>query len=267
MRRPVSELARADLQAAIDAKASKAPIAANRLKGAFSHFANWSRRRGYITEAIAADLDKAAKERPRERVLSMEELSAIWRASHLLGPPYGSFVRVLALTAQRLSDVAGMAWPELDGERWAVPGARTKNDRSHIVHLSAPARVEIEALRCEPRASEDLQLVFLSDLGRRLTSFSKMKADLDRLCGVADWHLHDLRTAFATHVCDAGIAENIADRVLNHAASASRVSVVARTYQRSELLPQRAQALERWADILLRAAGEAGAATVVELRR
>ena len=264
MRRPVSDLTRADLQAAIDAKAAKAPIAANRLKAALSHFANWSRKRGYITDAIGADLDKAAKERQRERVLSMDELGAIWNASYLLEPPYGSFVRVLALTVQRLSDVADMKWPELEGERWSIPGARVKNDRPHIVHLTAPTRAEIEALRGEPRPPE-LQLVFLSDLGRRLTSFSRMKSDLDRLSGVTDWWLHDLRTAFATHVCDAGIAENIADRVLNHAASASRASVVARTYQRSELLPQRAQALERWSDILLRAAGKREPAVVVEL--
>jgi integrase len=265
LRRPVSELTRADLQAAIDAKAATAPIAANRLKAALSHFANWSRKRGYIVEAIGADLDKAAKERPRERVLSDDELGAIWKASFLLEPPYGAFVRVLALTAQRLSDVADMEPQELEGERWAIPGARVKNERPHIVHLTAPARVEIEVLREYPRPSESPQLVFVSDLGRRLTSFSRMKANLDRLCGVADWRLHDLRTAFATHVCDAGIPENIADRVLNHAASASRASVVARTYQRSEFLPQRTAALERWAEILLRAAGEAGTGKVVDL--
>jgi integrase len=140
-----------------------------------------------------------------------------------------------------------------------------KTDRAHIVHITAPARAEIEALRCEPRGDEALHLVFRTDTGLRLTRISEMKTNLDRLCCVADWRLHDLRTAFATHVCDAGIPENIADRVLNHAASASRASVVARTYQRSELLPQRAAALERWAEILLRAAGEAGTGKVVDL--
>jgi integrase len=273
MQRPVSELTRADLQAAIDAKAAKAPVAANRLKAALSHFANWTRKRGYITEAIGVDLDKVTKERPRERVLSLDELGAIWKATFLLADPaYGAFVRVLALTAQRVSDVAGMTWPEIDGERWSIPGARVKNDRPHIVHLTAPTRAEIDALRGKPRPPEAPSLVFLSSPsrsdrgGRRLTAFGRMKIDLDRLCGVTDWRLHDLRTAFATHVCEAGIAENIADRVLNHAASASRASVVARTYQRSELLPQRAAALDCWTSILLWAAGEREA-VVVELRR
>jgi hypothetical protein len=75
-RRPVSELTRADLQAAIDAKAATAPIAANRLKAALSHFANRSRKRGYVASAIGADLDKAVKERPRERILSLAELAS-----------------------------------------------------------------------------------------------------------------------------------------------------------------------------------------------
>jgi integrase len=273
-RRPVSELTRADLQAVIDAKAaSGAKVAANRLKAALSHFANWARKRSYISEAIGADLDKATKERPRERVLSLDELGAIWKATFLLtDPAYGAFVRVLALTAQRVSDVADMAWPEIEGDRWSIPGARVKNDRPHIVHLTAPTRAEIEALRGKPQPPEAPPLVFLSSPsrsdrgGRRLSSFGRLKIDLDRLCGVTDWRLHDLRTAFATHVCEAGIAENIADRVLNHAASASRASVVARTYQRSELLPQRAVALECWTNILLRAAGEREP-VVVELRR
>jgi integrase len=263
-RRPISELSRADLQAAIDVKAATAPIAANRLKAALSHFARWSQKRGYIADAIGTNLDRAARETPRERVLSLDELGAIWKASHKLDPAYGAYVRVLMLTAQRLSDVADMTLAEVEGERWALPGARVKNGRPHIVHLTAPARAEIDALRGAARPPE-VDLVFVSK-GRRLTAFWRMKADLDRLSEVTGWRLHDLRTAFATHVCEAGIAENIADRVLNHAASASKASVVARTYQRSELLPQRAAALECWTNILLRAAGEREP-VVVELRR
>ena len=61
----------------IDGKASEAPVAANRLAAALSHFASWSRRRGYIMEAIGAELGKPTRERPRERILSLEEVGAI----------------------------------------------------------------------------------------------------------------------------------------------------------------------------------------------
>ena len=141
---PMAQLTHADLQAMVDGKAVDAPVASNRLAAALSHFANWARRRGYIQEAIGAEISKPTRERARERVLSLEEVGAIWRASHVLDQPWGSFLRLLILTAQRRGDVAGMRWREIDGTRWAIPGERTKNRRPHIVHLAAPAMDEIK---------------------------------------------------------------------------------------------------------------------------
>ena len=62
----MAELTRADLQTMVDAKAAEAPVAANRLAAALAHFSNWSRNRGYIAEAIGAEISKATKERPRD---------------------------------------------------------------------------------------------------------------------------------------------------------------------------------------------------------
>ena len=41
------------------------------------------------------------------------------------------------LSAQRLSDVAGMRWSEIDGDVWTIPAARHKSKRRHEVPLSA----------------------------------------------------------------------------------------------------------------------------------
>ena len=89
-----------------------------------------------------------------------------------------------------------------------------------------------------------------------MSGFGALKRRLDKLSGVADWRLHDLRTAFASHCAEAGIAEGVVDRVLNHAAAASSISAVARVYQRSELLAQRADALNLWAEMVLSAVGD-----------
>ena len=51
------------------------------------------------------------------------------------------------------------------------------------------------------------------------------------------------------HMADMGVDPLVADRILNHVAS-STMGVVQRTYQRSNMLPQRREALERWAAIL-----------------
>lgn len=66
---------------------------------------------------------------------------------------------------------------------------------------------------------------------------------------VAPLRLHDLRRAMATALAEARIAESVVDRIQNHAATSSAPSAVARVYQHSELLTQRADALERWADM------------------
>ena len=74
--------------------------------------------------------------------------------------------------------------------------------------------------------------------------------------------MHDLRTAMATALCDAGVPESVADRILNHAAMGSAPSAVARIYQRSDLLRERAQALDAWAAMVCGPDAEAGSNVV-----
>ena len=64
------------------------------------------------------------------------------------------------------------------------------------------------------------------------------------------WRLHDIRTAFASALAEAGEAETIVDRILNHSASGSAPSTVARVYNQANQLPQRARVLDKWADIV-----------------
>lgn len=70
------------------------------------------------------------------------------------------------------------------------------------------------------------------------------------------WRFHDFRTAFATAMAEAGEPETLVDRVLNHVASGSAPSAVARVYDRSSQLPQRARLLNKWAEIAVRPSAE-----------
>ena len=83
-----------------------------------------------------------------------------------------------------------------------------------------------------------------------VSGFGKVNQRLYGLAGVEDWRPHDFRTAFASALCEAGESEVIVDRILNHAASASAASAVARVYNRAANLPQRAAALDRWAKMV-----------------
>jgi integrase len=243
----VAELSKSEIQNAIDSKAKTAPVAANRLRAYLCHFAGWARRRGYIEMNIGEDIDPPTKEKARERILSLEEVAAIWRATEQIDLLFGAFFRILILTAQRRSDVSGMRRDELKNGRWEI-GGRTKNGRPHVVHLSAAAKRELDTVRSV--ADPESALVFTTNGSKPISGFGRKKRRLDELSGVGGWTLHDLRTAFATHCAEAGVSEGVVDRILNHAASASKASTVARIYQRSELLPQRAIALDLWANMV-----------------
>lgn len=252
------KLRRADLVAVIDAKAAEGRLVrANRLRAAMSAFTGWLTKRGMLETNIGADLPEAVKERDRDVVLSVGEVRSIFDAAEQLGPLWGPLVRLLVLTAQRRGDIGELLWSEVKGDRLEVGGERTKNGQPHIVHLSAPALAEIDRL---PREGS---LVFTTTGTTPVSGFSKMKLRLDGLLGedFPSWRLHDLRTAFATAMGELGEGEGVIDRVLNHAAAATRASTVARTYNRAALLKQRARVLDRWADLVT---GEAG--KVVELR-
>ena len=65
------------------------------------------------------------------------------------------------------------------------------------------------------------------------------------------WTIHDLRTTFNTHACEIlEVPPHVADRILNHVATATR-SKIMRVYNKSELFEPRRQALIAWADLLL----------------
>jgi integrase len=113
------------------------------------------------------------------------------------------------------------------------------------VHLSEPALAELRAVN---RGEGDL--VFTTTGSTHVSGFSRMKKRLDRLSGVTDWRLHDLRAALATALCDEGEDEAVVDRILNHVAQGSAPSAVSRVYNRANLLPQRAAALDRWAGMV-----------------
>jgi integrase len=91
-------------------------------------------------------------------------------------------------------------------------------------------------------------LVFTTDGQKPFQGYSKAKARLDRLAGVSDWTLHDLRRTVVSGMARLGVAPHVADKVLNH--QSGTISGVAAVYQRHEFLAERKEALDRWANHL-----------------
>ncbi|WP_051372522.1 tyrosine-type recombinase/integrase [Sedimentitalea nanhaiensis] len=250
--RSVLELSRKDIQKAVDDKAASGRKAyANRIRAALAAFTKWAWIRGYIPEDVGAGVAKAIKEKARERVLSVREVRQIWKATFEAGEVWGPMFRLLILTCQRRGEILGLRWDEVDLEsrRIVKPGSRTKNGKPHTTHLSQPA---FEELRKLDAGRTELELVFTTTGTTPVSGIGKAKARLDGLLpdDFQHWRLHDIRTGFATAMAEAGESESVVDRILNHSASGSAPSAVARVYNQSEMLPQRAAALDRWSEVV-----------------
>ena len=249
LQHPINSLGRKDLQRSIDAKAKQGKkIHANRIRAALVAFARWAWERDYIPTDIGAGIAKSTKEVARERVLSINEIRTIWHKSYELGTLWGPLIRMLLLTGQRRGEILELRWTEVDFEKAQIikPGSRTKNGKAHTTHLSPPALDELKVLH-EQRTNSDL--VFTTTGQTAVSGVSKAKKRLDRLLGdgFQHWRLHDIRTGFASALADMGEPETLVDRILNHSASGSAPSTVARVYNQAEQLPQRARILDRWA--------------------
>lgn len=252
--RPMGQLRRVDLQGAIDAKASAGRgVYANRIRSALMAFTGWATGRDHMEVDVGLRLTKPTKEISRERAPSCAEVREIWNATFYLGLLWGPALRLLILTLQRRQEVFGLAWSEVDFAAATITksGSDTKNGREHVTHLSEPALAELSALKAKI-IGEPKGLIFTTTGTTPVSGISKVKTRLDQILGdeFEPWRLHDLRTAFATAMVERGIPENVADRVLNHSAVGSAPSAVARVYNRAVMLEQRANALNKWAEIV-----------------
>ncbi len=198
-----------------------------------------------------ADVKNRDKQRSRDRVLSMPELAAVWRAAGGMGYPWGPYYRLILLTGDRRGEWAKAQWHWLDTERerLEIPAAQYKTGKAQVVPLSSQARAIVQEL---PRG-EAGPFLFSSDGGATpVSGFSKAKARLDRhlaTAGVGElppWVVHDLRRSMATHMERIGVEPHVIEVCLGHV-----LKGVAGTYRHYGYLPEKTAALQAWADELL----------------
>ncbi len=259
----------------IDNKAKKSPVMARRLHAYGRAWFKWLKARQHITENPFDPLEAPGSEKARERVLLKEEVGAIWNACPDIGAPFSHCIRVLLLTGQRREEVAGMKRDELDIENqtWTVPADRSKTGRALKVPLPSAAVEEIEAAMDKAAGKT---LVFSTTGRTPISGFSRAKLRLDmatqKLIDIAvleadrevepvpGWRLHDFRRTMVSTMADMGVDPTVADRCLNHKASAT-MSTVQRVYQQSDLFKQREHATNAWAAKVMEWAGIETAST------
>jgi integrase len=244
--RPITSITRRDIVVLINGVVDRGSMSmARRLLSHVKRLFTWCVEQSILEASPAATVKPPGDAVSRDRVLSPHELGAVLRACDGLGWPAGEIIRLLALTGQRLNEVAGMAWAEVDttAALWTIPPGRMKSKRPHEVPLSKPV---LEILARLPRVSD--RWVFPARTGTGPTKgIRPAKLRLDQLSGVTEWTIHDLRRTCATGMARLGAQPHIISEVLGHA----RAGVTATVYTVHSYRPEKAQALEAWACALL----------------
>lgn len=146
----------------------------------------------------------------------------------------------LLLTMTRVQEAALMEWSELDFESgiWRIPAARKKERREHVVPLSSAMRWVLEQAR-------DLNVNgryvfesadFKSHINKESPRVVMQRAGLETTA-------HGLRSLARTYLREVLKVDNdVAEKLLAHSLGTKTQTA----YNRSELLKERADALERW---------------------
>ena len=224
---------------------------------------NWAVARDIIAASPCAGVKPPTAERSRDRVLTDQELRAVWQAADKIGGTFGALVRLLILTGQRRDEVAGMRWSEIDleGRRWTLGPSEFEDNRPHEIPLSKPAIAILTAL---PRIGNRFVLTSTGDAPS--SGYSKGKRRFDSLLppDMPDWRLHDLRRTVASGLARLGINLPVIEKVLNHA-SGSFAGIVG-VYQKHEFSEEKRRALDAWGAFVAGLAGDRPRKHLVRLR-
>jgi integrase len=198
------------------------------------------------------------KERARMRVLSDDEIRAIWPELAKAGT-FGALTKTLLLTAQRRDEVAQMSNKEIGSDGiWTIPAERYKAKRPNFVPLSKAALAVVAA---QPK-HDNCDYVFPSRAKTPYSGFSKSKVKLDKAVfaamknrakkgakveAIPNWTLHDLRRTAKTLMARAGVRPDISERVLGHV-----IAGVEGTYDRHSYADEKRGATEKLAEIIER---------------
>lgn len=144
------------------------------------------------------------------------------------------------LTASRVGESVPARWDEIDWENrlWSVPPERRKDQKPypHRVPLSDQA---MELLNSIERKGEEIFCLKADDLGSRY-SLAHLLQRITKTTAT----MHGFRSTFRDWAAENGMPDTIAEKCLMHVTG----NAVVQAYQRSDLLEQRREVMQAWAD-------------------
>ena len=243
----VDRITRADVLATLQPLLASAPVQARRVRQRIRTTLAWAQSYGHIDVNVAGEVLNGAlpRKRPPVRHHAALDYRDAARAFAALTAPGAArlAVQFLTLTATRSGETRGARWDEVDlqAATWTIPPSRMKARAEHRVPLSRAALAVLE----EARALDDGSgLCFPSTRGGEIDS-ETLRRTL-KLAGVT-CSIHGWRSVFRDWAAECTPASWASMELsLAHAVG----STVERSYARSDLLGQRRELMQEWADFL-----------------
>lgn len=238
--RKARDISRRDVIQLLDQIVARgAPIQANRIRALISKIFNFGLSRDIVEQNPTHAVPRPSKERPSDRVLTLEEVERVWRELDGEDPIVAAQFKMRILTAQRGGEILNMRWEEIAGDWWILPGERAKNGLTHRVPLSPQVQALLDDVR---PLTGHTEFIFHSPrrTGRPINAVRKAAKRIAERAEV-DFAPHDLRRTAASHMTSLGFTRLVVGKILNHVETG-----VTAIYDRHSYDKEKREALEAW---------------------
>jgi len=219
---------------------------------------------------------KPEKSTPDRTALSKEDIETLWstlESYNGMEDALKDALRILLLTGQRVQEVVGMQWSELDMEeaQWTIPPSRLKTGKkrpsAHIVPLTT---MVIEIIKQQPRITDETGIPSNQVFPGRASIHEPYKwRSLGKAVGrmiekenLPHFSPRTLRGTVKTHMARIKVLKEIRDRIQNHALT----DVADVHYDAHDYLDEKRYGLMKWERELQRIIREKNNDNVVQMR-
>ena len=244
----VRGLKRADVRVYLDKMSQTKPVMANRCLAYLRKMFNWALSKDLVKSNPISAIPRPGAEHQRDRVLSQDEIRAIWTALDSEKPVMAATFRLRLLTAQRGGEVHAMRWKDIDGEWWTIPSEVSKNRLSHRVPLSPQALKIIDEVRQvtdeQDRKAKRQRSEWIFPNPRNRSAHVRSVEDLAERVRAASkvfFRAHDLRRTAASLMAGMGVPRLVVGKILNHIEPG-----VTSVYDRYSYDREKREALNAW---------------------
>jgi len=212
----------------------------------------WAWKQDVVEADPTAGLEVYDRGIPRDRVLTVEEIEALWRwlESDALSLEAADILKLELALGARCGEISGLRAEEIDRQKWiwTLPASRSKNGRQRVTPIVGVAH-DILAKRLEGVETGPL---FLLEKGVVVTSAHIGHYLLTRSnrLPIAKFSSHDLRRTLATMLTEMGVALDLVAAIIGHESGGKDTRTLVRHYVHTDMLERKALALKAWDDRL-----------------